>query len=97
MNKKKFLDVLNRKLRHLPKEDRADAIAYYEEYFAEMNLGEDEDVTLQVGQPANIARDILGNCTEKHLDKQKAVKSILTEKKMEKCIRKFSIGRKAFL
>lgn len=71
MNKKKFLDVLNRKLRHLPKEDRADAIAYYEEYFAEMNLGEDEDVTLQVGQPANIARDILGNCTEKHLDKQK--------------------------
>jgi len=71
MNKKKFLDVLNRKLRHLPKEDRADAIAYYEEYFAEMNLSEDEDVTLKVGQPAEIAREIVGNCTEKHLDEQK--------------------------
>lgn len=71
MNEKKFLDVLNRKLRHLPKEDRADAIAYYEEYFAEMNLSEDEDVTLRVGQPEKIAKEIVGNCTEKHLDEQK--------------------------
>lgn len=71
MNKKKFLDVLNRKLRHLPKEDREDAIAYYEEYFAEMNLAEDEDVTWKVGQPENIAREIVENCTEKHLDRQK--------------------------
>lgn len=71
MNKKKFLEVLKRKLRHLPKEDREDAIAYYEEYLAEMNLSEDEDVTLRVGQPAKIAREILGNCTEKHLDEQK--------------------------
>lgn len=71
MNKKKFLEVLNHKLRHLPKEDREDAIAYYEEYFAEMNLSEDEDVTLKVGQPEEVARNILGNCTEKHLDEQK--------------------------
>lgn len=71
MNKKKFLDVLKRKLRHLPKEDRVDAIAYYEEYLAEINLAEDEDVTLRVGQPSKIAREIIGNCTEKHLDKQK--------------------------
>lgn len=71
MNKKKFLEVLKRKLRHLPKEDREDAIAYYEEYLAEMNLSEDEDVTLRVGQPTKIAREILGNCTEKHLDEQK--------------------------
>ena len=71
MNKRKFLEVLNHNLRHLPKEDREDAIAYYEEYFAEMNLSEDEDVTLKVGQPEDVARDILGNCTEKHLDEQK--------------------------
>lgn len=71
MNKRKFLEVLNHNLRHLPKEDREDAIAYYEEYFAEMNLSEDEDVTLRVGQPEDVARDILGNCTERHLDEQK--------------------------
>lgn len=71
MNKKKFLEVLQRKLRHLPKEDWEDAIAYYEEYFAEMALSEEEDVTLKIGKPEDIAREILGNCAEKHFDTQK--------------------------
>lgn len=71
MNKKKFLEVLQQKLRHLPKEDREDAIAYYEEYFAEMNLSEEEDVTEKIGRPEDIAREILGNCAEKQLDEQK--------------------------
>lgn len=71
MNKKKFLEELRRRLRHLPKEDREDAIAYYEEYFAEMELAEDEDITGKVGKPADVAREIFENCTEKHLDVQK--------------------------
>lgn len=71
MNKKKFLEELRRRLRHLPKEDKEDALAYYEEYFAEMELAEDEDITDKVGKPADIAREILENCTEKHLDVQK--------------------------
>ena len=71
MNKKKFLEVLEQQLRHLPKEDREDALAYYEEYLAEMNLTEEEDVTAKVGQPKDVAREILGNCAEKHIDEQK--------------------------
>lgn len=71
MNEKKFLEVLQQKLRHLPKEEREDAIAYYEEYLAEMNLSEEEDVTEKIGRPEDIAREILGNCAEKQLDEQK--------------------------
>ena len=71
MNKKKFLEVLQRKLRHLPKEDREDVIAYYEEYLVEMNLSEEEDVTEKIGKPEDVAREILGNCAEKHIDEQK--------------------------
>lgn len=71
MNKKEFLEDLRRRLRHLPKEDREDAIAYYEEYLAEMELEEDEDITEKVGKPSEAAREILENCTEKHLGVQK--------------------------
>ena len=33
MNKTEFIKQLEKRLRRLPKEDRADAIRYYEEYF----------------------------------------------------------------
>ena len=36
MNKHTFLQRLEKALRHIPKEDREDAISYYTEYFEEM-------------------------------------------------------------
>ena len=71
MNQKKFLEILKRQLRHLPKEDREDAILYYEEYFAEMNVTGDEDVTNKVGLPKEVAKEILSECSKKHLNTQK--------------------------
>lgn len=71
MNKKAFMEELRHLLKHLPKDDREDALNYYYEYFEEMGADEEQDVTIQVGQPKDAAREILASCTEKHLDNQK--------------------------
>ena len=71
MNKKAFMEELKRRLKHLPKEDREDAITYYEEYLADMEVDESEDVIQKTGNPKDIAREIIANCTEKHIDSQK--------------------------
>lgn len=71
MNKKAFMTDLRRRLKHLPKADQEDAITYYEEYLADMDLDDTEDVTDKVGSPKEIAREIIANCTEKHIDNQK--------------------------
>lgn len=71
MNRKAFVTDLKRRLKHLPKEDREDAIAYYEEYLEDMDLADTADVTEAVGSPQDIAREIIANSTEKHIDNQK--------------------------
>lgn len=71
MNKKRFLEELSRQLKHLPEEDRLDALAYYEEYLEETGLGENEDVTTLLGTPKEVAREIIGSCTEKRLEAHK--------------------------
>lgn len=71
MNKKAFMEELKRRLKHLPKDDREDALTYYEEYLADMDLEETADVTDCLGSPAEIAREIIVNCTEKRIDNQK--------------------------
>ena len=70
MNKTVFMQKLKSGLRHLPKADREDAILYYEEYFAEMGAGENEDVTMELGRPEQIVKDIITECTKKHIDEQ---------------------------
>lgn len=68
MNSQVFMTELQKKLRHLPKADREDAIAYYKEYLEEMNVEEGADVTEQLGKPADVAREIIAECTQKHMD-----------------------------
>lgn len=71
MNKNDFLKRLEHSLKHIPKEDREDALIYYREYFEEMGVDDILDVTAEVGIPEAIAKDIIANCTEKHFEEQK--------------------------
>lgn len=71
MNKNIFLQRLEKALRHIPKDDREDAIAYYTEYFEEMGADDNEDVSQSLGKPEEIAKEIIANCTEKHIEEQK--------------------------
>lgn len=71
MNRKEFMEALRKQLRYLPKEDREDAIGYYEEYLMDLDVSEEEDITSIVGQPKEVAQAILADCTEKHYEEQK--------------------------
>lgn len=68
MTKSEFLKELEKKLKHVPKEDREDALRYYSEYIDEMNLPREADVRARLGDPKEVARDIINNCTRKHMD-----------------------------
>ena len=76
MNKNEFMKDLSKRLKYLPKEDREDAIAYYNEYFEEMNPEENEDVTPALGQPKDVAKEILSDVKDKHISKQKEEKNV---------------------
>ena len=71
MNKHTFLQRLEKALRHIPKDDREDAISYYTEYFEEMGADDNQDISESLGKPENIAKEIIATCTEKHIEEQK--------------------------
>lgn len=71
MNRKEFMEALKKQLRHLPKEDREDAIGYYEEYVLDLDVSDEEDITTIVGTPKEVAAAILADCTERHYQEQK--------------------------
>lgn len=71
MTKSDFIKDLQKCLKYLPKEDRDDAIAYYNEYIDDCGFEENEDISEKVGNPKGVARDIIENCTAKAVEKQR--------------------------
>ncbi len=59
MTKQEFLNELEERLKRLPKKERAEAIRYYEEYFAEAGAGNEQRVIRELRSPAHIAAKIL--------------------------------------
>lgn len=71
MNKSEFLRLLNKKLKSLPTNERKDAIRYYEEYFEEANIKDNEDVLKELSNPSEIASQILSEYAVKELNSDK--------------------------
>ncbi len=65
MNKQQFMKELDKRLKGLSKEDRNDAIQYYEEFFADSGVGEKDDVIPLAGKPEEVARKIIGESVDK--------------------------------
>lgn len=81
MNKTEFLTELDKRLRFIPADDRQDAIEYYDEYIMDMGIQEGEDVVAKLGTPKDVAKDIIEQCTQKHIveyEEKKTVKSKAT-------------------
>lgn len=74
MNKTEFLKALEKQLKYLPKEDRDDALNYYSEYIDDMNFAENEDISIRLGKPKDIAKNIISECAEKTIDKHDSEK-----------------------
>lgn len=75
MNKKEFLNDLEKRLKYVSEEDRKDAMEFYNEYLCDMGVSDDEDVTSRIGKPKEIAAGILTDCTEKMISDKKEDKS----------------------
>ena len=69
MNKITFMSELSRKLRRLPKEDYDDAMKYYEEYFLDAGINDEQDVTTLVGTVDEVASRIIDEASEKQMEK----------------------------
>lgn len=70
MDKQAFLAELEHRLRHLPYEDRMDALEYYSEYFDDLNPDPGVDVCMFVGTPKEVARQIIDQTVERRIDEQ---------------------------
>ena len=55
MTKDQFLSELERKLKHLPADERADAVEFYREYFEEAGVENEQRVIAELKSPSHIA------------------------------------------
>ena len=74
MTRHEYMYQLKAYLKHLPKNDFQDTIDYFEEYFDEVGLENEETVMEELGSPRQAASDILANLygREKVQEKPKA-------------------------
>lgn len=71
MNKYEFINQLDKKLKSLPNEEREDALKYYEEYFEEARIGENENVLGELAHPSEIASQLLSEYAVKGINLNK--------------------------
>lgn len=61
MNKEKFMLDLEKKLKKIPKEEKENALDYYQEYFDEAGEENEEKILKELGSPSKIASEIMAN------------------------------------
>ena len=76
MNKQQFMQELENCLRHLPADDRSDALEYYSEYIDDLGLLDSDDVCSRLGTPKDVARTIIAQTTERRLAEQTEKKTV---------------------
>ncbi len=59
MDRQQFIGVLKDRLRHLPFDEIKNAVDYYEEYFDEAGVENEQAVINELGNPADIASKII--------------------------------------
>lgn len=60
MNKNEFLAQLRKKLNRLPEQEIETAIRYYEEYFSDAGVENEQKVIQELGSPSAVASKIIG-------------------------------------
>jgi len=75
MDKREFMGSLEKHLRYLPKDDKKDALEYYSEYIEDIGFQGNEDICSKLGDPKDIAKNIIAECSQKHIDERNEKKS----------------------
>ncbi|WP_158584428.1 DUF1700 domain-containing protein [Lachnotalea sp. AF33-28] len=68
MNRNEYLEILDRQLRRLPADDREKAMEYYREYFDEAGPEQEEAAVEELGDPREVARQLITGLAVKKLD-----------------------------
>ncbi|HFI0786418.1 TPA: DUF1700 domain-containing protein [Streptococcus suis] len=71
MNRKEYLQKLEKHLKHLPKEDFQDTLDYFNEHFDEAGPENEQAIIQELGTPKEAARDILAHLYNKEKSEQK--------------------------
>lgn len=67
MNRVEFISELRSKLKRLPKDEIEDALNYYNEYFDEAGIEDEQQVMESLGSPCDIASQILADYSLKDM------------------------------
>lgn len=68
MTKSEYMKELSYSLRRLPKEDFNQAIDYFEEYFAEAGVENEQQAIEDLGTPEDAAKELIMNLAEKSVE-----------------------------
>ena len=68
MNRQEFMSRLEYLLRGIPEEERADALAYYNDYFEEAGAENEYQVIQELGSPEQVAQTILSNVQQENCE-----------------------------
>lgn len=71
MTKNEFLFELRKKLKRMPQAETENAISYYEEYFADAGVENEQKVISELGSPASVASKIIGEYAIDDAEKSK--------------------------
>lgn len=71
MNRKEYLQKLEKHLKHLPKEDFQDTLDYFNEHFDEAGPENEQAIIQELGTPKEAARDILAHLYNKEKSEKK--------------------------
>lgn len=69
MNRQEFMNRLEYLLRSIPEEERADALAYYNDYFDEAGIENEYQVIQELGSPEQVAQTILSNVQQESFNR----------------------------
>lgn len=61
MNRNEFMKQLEYLLRNIPENEKQDALAYYDAYFDEAGIENEQKVIAELGSPENVAQTILAD------------------------------------
>lgn len=71
MNRQEFMNRLEYLLRGIPEEERADALAYYNDYFDEAGVENEDQVIQELGSPEQVAQTILSNVQQENFERMR--------------------------
>lgn len=79
MNKTEYLAELSKYLKRVPKQDLDDALEYYEEYFEEAGVENEQKIIEELGTPKDLAKKIIIECVDKNFSEDYEPAEISTE------------------